>query len=72
MRYAYILTDCLLETVAIEFLLQSVPFIHEFVPEQSHELNDDAVGPAEPGLDVVLAAAAGRAGVVDVVLKDFY
>ena len=32
------------------------------VPEGDHEVDDDAVGPAETGLDVVLTTAAGASG----------
>ena len=39
------------------------------IPEGDHEVDDDAVGPAEASLDVVLATSTGAAAWVDVVLK---
>jgi hypothetical protein len=44
-------------------LFQSImPVInHHLIAERSHEVDDDAVGPAEPRLDVVFPAAARSA-----------
>ena len=68
LKISRILTNSLLESITVELCLQPVRFVHQSVPEHCHELDDDAVGPAEPRLDVVLAAAARGAGVVGVVL----
>jgi hypothetical protein len=45
-----------------------MPVSHHLIAERSHEVDDDAVGPAEARLHVVFPAAARSARRWDVVL----
>ena len=57
----------------VQELVCFVVVVHQFVAKGDQEVNDDAVRPSEPCLNLVFTAATGGAGIVDIVLrkKDF-
>ena len=57
----------------VQELVCFVIVVHQFVAKGDQEVNDDAVRPSEPCLNLVFTAATGGAGIVDIVLrkKDF-
>ena len=56
----------------VQELVCFVIVVHQFVTKGDQEVDDNAIGPSEPCLDLVFTAATGGAGIVDIVLsKDF-
>ena len=53
----------------IQELVCFVIVVHQFVAKGDQEVDDNAIGPAEPCLNLVFTAATGGAGIVDIVLR---
>ena len=56
----------------VQELVCFVVVVHQFVAKGDQEVDDNAIGPSEPCLNLVFTATTGGAGIVNIVLrKDF-
>ena len=53
----------------VQKLVCFVIVVHQFVAKGDQKVDDDAIGPSKPCLNLVFTAATGGAGIVDIVLR---